>query len=332
MFITTANDLYPLPPALLDRLEVIEFVGYTEEDKLEIARQFLIKKQLTAHGLDPYGIRFETASLLAIINEYTFEAGVRNFFREIGTICRKLARLIAQGKRYPRQIRAHHVKQYLGPPPYLKLRANDEDSVGVATGLAWTSGGGDILTIEVSLLPGKGALLMTGQLGEVMQESGQTALSYMRSRADDFQVPNEDFENYDVHVHLPEGAIPKDGPSAGITLAAAIVSAFTERTIRSDFAMTGEITLRGRVLPVGGVKEKLMAARRSRIRHVILPEQNRTDLTDISPRALRDMQITFVDNMQQVLDAILGEESLDSTSRRDNASRAEETTESESSS
>jgi ATP-dependent Lon protease len=305
MFITTANDLYPLPPALLDRLEVIEFPGYTEEEKLEIAQHFLIPKQLEAHGLEDSSIHFETGALMTIIREYTYEAGVRNLYREIGTVCRKLARLTAEERRFPHRIRAKHVETYLGPPQFVSLRANDVDSVGVATGVAWTSGGGDILTIEVSILPGKGSLMLTGQLGEIMQESAQAAMSYMRSRARDFGVPYDDFENYDVHVHLPEGAIPKDGPSAGVTLAVAIISAFTERKVRSDYAMTGEITLRGRVLPVGGVKEKILAARRARIKNIILPEHNRKDLVDVPARAQKDTNLVFVSDMQQVLDAVL---------------------------
>lgn len=320
MFITTANDLYPLPAALLDRLEVIEFPGYTEEDKLEIARDFLIPDQLEAHGLGDRKIHFETPALQTIIRDYTYEAGVRNLNREIGTICRKLARSAAEEKRFPQRIKSKHIESYLGPPQYLALRANDQDTVGIATGVAWTSGGGDILTIEVSILPGKGSMMMTGQLGEVMQESGQTAMSYMRSRAKDLDVAHDDFENYDVHVHLPEGAVPKDGPSAGITLAIAIISAFTERPIRSDYAMTGEITLRGRVLPVGGVKEKLLAARRAQIKNIILPEQNRKDLADVPSKALRDLNLTFVEDMQQVMDAVLLEPPAEGRQRdRDNA-------------
>ncbi|MBC7871012.1 MAG: endopeptidase La, partial [Chitinophagaceae bacterium] len=305
LFITTANDLYPLPPALLDRLEVIEFPGYTEEDKLDIARAFLIPKQLESHGLDNAGVQFTTSALQTIVRDYTYEAGVRNLDREIANVCRKIARLVAEEKPYPKRITPAKINDYLGPPEFIALRANDEDSVGVATGLAWTSGGGDILTIEVSILPGKGSLTMTGQLGDVMQESAQTALSYMRWRANDFDVPSDDFENYDIHVHLPEGSIPKDGPSAGITLATAIISAFTEQKIRSDFAMTGEITLRGKVLPVGGVKEKVLAARRARLKNIIMPSQNRKDLVDIPAAALRDLNITFVDNMQQVIDIVL---------------------------
>lgn len=305
MFITTANDLYPLAPALLDRMEVIEFPGYTEEDKLEIARLFLVPKQLEAHGLEDADIHYQTSALRMIIRDYTYEAGVRNFNREIGTVCRKITRLLAEGKRYPHRVTSRHVNSYLGPPEYLGLRANDVDSVGIATGLAWTSNGGDVLTIEVSLLPGKGSLTLTGQLGDVMQESAQTALSYMRWRARDLDVPNDDFENYDIHVHLPEGAIPKDGPSAGITLAAAIISAFTERQVRSDTAMSGEISLRGRVLAVGGVKEKLLAAHRAGIRRVIVPEANRKDMVEVPASVQRKLKIVFVDNMQQVIDAVL---------------------------
>ncbi|GAB4508845.1 MAG: endopeptidase La [Anaerolineae bacterium] len=315
MFITTANDLYPLPEALLDRMEVIEFPGYTEEDKLEIARHYLIPSQLESHGLDDATIRFDDNAVLKLIREYTYEAGVRNLNREIGTVCRKLARLRAEDKRYPKRITEKQIANYLGPAQYLQLRANDEDSIGIATGLAWTSGGGDTLTIEVSLLPGKGTLTLTGQLGEVMQESAQTALSYMRSVARQLDVPHDDFENYDVHIHLPEGAVPKDGPSAGITLAAAIISTFTERKIRSDIAMSGEVTLRGRVLPVGGIREKVLAAHRARIKTVLLPEQNRKDLVEVPAKALKDMNIVFVENMQQVMEAVLLEPPADGRER-----------------
>lgn len=305
LFITTANDLYNMPPALLDRLEVIEFPGYTEEDKLDIARHYLIPKQVEAHGLSDAKLHFETNALKAIIRDYTYEAGVRNLDREIANVCRKSARLLAENRRYPRRVTAEHIEKYLGPPQYIGVRANKEDGIGIVTGLAWTSGGGDILTIEVSLLPGKGNLMLTGQLGDVMQESAQAALSYMRARARDLDVPVEDFENYDLHVHLPEGAVPKDGPSAGITLAIAIISVFTECKIRSDYAMTGEITLRGKVLPVGGIKEKILAAHRSQIYNIILPEANRKDLVDVPPKALRTMNIHFVEDMQAVIDLVL---------------------------
>ncbi len=305
LFVTTANDLDPLPPALLDRLEIIEFPSYLEEEKIAIAQQFLIPRQLESHGLENAKVHFELGALQTMIREYTYEAGVRNLKREIANICRKVARLVAEEKRYPHEIVSRHVVRYLGPPYYIGTRTLEEDAVGVATGLVWTYGGGDITIIEVSLLPGKGNLTMTGSLGDVMQESAQAALSYVHSRAEDFDLPNDDFENYDVHIHVPEGAVPKEGPSAGITLATAIMSAFIEGKIRSDFAMTGEITLRGKVLPVGGVKEKVMAARRARIKNIILPQHNEKDLVDIPKKALGDLNIFLVDNMQQVFDHVL---------------------------
>lgn len=304
-FITTANDLDPLEPALLDRLEIVEFPGYTEEDKLAIAKKFLIPKQLEAHGLTENGLLFPVPTLQAIIREYTYEAGVRNLSREIGTICRKTARLIAEERPYPRRLTHKHVAEYLGPPHHLEARANDIDAVGIVTGLAWTPYGGDVLTLEVALFPGKGTLSMTGQLGDVMQESAQAALSYLRANAREWDILSDDFENFDIHLHIPEGATPKDGPSAGVSIATAIISAFTECKVRANFAMTGEITLRGRVLPVGGIKEKLLAAHRSRIMNVILPEQNRKDLADISDKALREMNVHFVSNIAQVLELVL---------------------------
>jgi len=305
LFIATANDLYNMPPALLDRLEIIEFPGYTEEEKLDIARRFLIPKQLEANGLSGSRVKFEHDALTTIIRDYTYEAGVRNLDREIANVCRKTTRLLAENKRFPKNIRAEHITRYLGPPQFIASRVNREDSVGIVTGLAWTSGGGDVLTIEVSLLPGKGNVTLTGQLGDVMQESAQTALSYMRSRAREMDVPADDFENYDLHVHLPEGAVPKDGPSAGITLATAIISTFTERKIRSDYAMTGEITLRGRVLPVGGIKEKLLASRRAQLTNVIIPRDNEKDLADVPAKLLKHMNITFVEDMQEVINLVL---------------------------
>jgi ATP-dependent Lon protease len=307
LFITTANDLDPLPPALLDRLEIIEFNGYTDEEKIAIARQFLIPRQIEANGLDNAGVAFETPALTTLIHEYTYEAGVRNLNREIANVSRKVARQLAEEKPYARRITQKQVYRLLGPAPFDDMRANDTDTAGIATGLAWTPFGGDVLTIEVSILPGKGTLLMTGSLGDVMQESAQTALSYMRSRADDLNVPNDDFEYFDIHVHLPEGAVPKDGPSAGITLAIALISALTERKVNSTFAMTGEITLRGKILPVGGIKEKVLAARRARVNNVILPKQNAPDLEELPKEALRQMNIVLVEDMQQVIDAVLRE-------------------------
>jgi ATP-dependent Lon protease len=316
LFITTANDLEPLPPALMDRLEIIEFSGYTEEEKLAIARQFLIPKQLQLNGLANIHLQFEASALKTLIHEYTYEAGVRNLNREIANISRKVARQIAEGKRHPNHIASRHVRRYLGPAPFDELRANDTDAVGVATGLAWTPFGGDILTIEVSVLAGKGTLLMTGSLGDVMQESAQTALSFMRAVAEDVNIPYDDFDSFDVHVHIPEGAVPKDGPSAGITLAIAIISAFTERKVRSSYAMTGEVTLRGKILPVGGIKEKVLAARRARIKDIILPKQNEKDLEDVPKDALHDLNIICVDHMEEVMKLVLydapeGERKLD---------------------
>lgn len=305
MFITTANDLDPLPPALLDRLEVIEFSSYTEEEKVAIARRFLIPKQIDANGVGEAKPHFETEALVTLIREYTYEAGVRNLDREIANILRKIARLIAEGKRYPSAITADHVRRFLGPPIYDDLRANDQDAVGVATGLAWTSVGGDVLTIEAAIIPGKGSVTLTGSLGDIMQESAQTAYSYLRSRAEGFGITPDDFENFDIHVHLPEGAVPKEGPSAGITLAVAMISAFSERPVRSSIAMTGEITLRGKVLAVGGIKEKVLSARRARLRTVIIPKANERDLLDLPKEARKDMTILLVEDMTQVIDHVL---------------------------
>lgn len=305
LFITTANDLDPIPDALLDRLEVIEFNGYTDEEKLAISRKFLIPTQLEAHGLQDANVSFDAKAIRALIREYTYEGGVRNLNREIANVCRKIARLLAEEKPYATKITRQKVVELLGPPLFTNRLAHKEDSIGLVTGLVWTYDGGDISVIEASVLPGKGNLLMTGQLGEVMQESVQAALSYVRSRAKDFDLPSDDFESYDVHLHLPEGAIPKEGPSAGITLAIAILSAFTERKVRSHFAMTGEITLRGKVLAVGGVKEKVLAARRAGITHVILPSENKKDLIDIPKEALDDLHFSFVSDMQQVIDKVL---------------------------
>ncbi len=306
-FITTANELDPLPPALLDRLEVIELNGYTEEEKIAIARQFLIPRQLEEHGLENLPLQFETAALQTVIREYTYEAGVRNLNREIANVCRKITRLVAEEKKIPRRVTAKLVRQFLGVPPFDEMRANDTDAVGVATGLAWTPYGGDMLTIEVQVLPGKGTLMMTGSLGDVMQESAQAAMSYLRSIAEGLDIPHDDFEDFDVHVHIPEGAVPKDGPSAGITLAMAMISAFTERPLRHEFAMTGEVTLRGKILPVGGIKEKVLAARRARVFKVLLPKGNEKDLEEIPKEALADMQIDFVESMEQVIQHVLCE-------------------------
>ena len=250
-----------------------------------------------------------------LIHEYTYEAGVRNLDREIANVLRKIARLKAEGKRYPRRVTPRQIGRFLGPAPFDEMRANESDDVGVATGLAWTPFGGDVLTIEVAVVPGKGNLTLTGSLGEVMQESAQTALSFLRGHADDFGVPNDDFETFDIHVHLPEGAVPKDGPSAGITLATAMISAFTERPVLHDYAMTGEVTLRGKILPVGGIKEKVLAARRARLHHVLVPRQNERDLIEIPAEVRETMDIVLIDTMQDVLSRVLGPANGDANSR-----------------
>ncbi len=305
MFIATANELYPLPEALEDRMEIIEFHAYTEEEKLEIARRFLIPKQLKAHGLSRRGIKFLDSAILHIIQHYTLEAGVRNLEREIANVCRKLTKLAALKRKYPKRITANLVEKYLGPQYIIDSQINKVDSIGLATGLVWTSGGGDIQLIEASLLPGKGNLTMTGSLGDVLQESAQIAWNYMRYLADELDVPHDDFDSFDVHIHLPEGAVPKDGPSAGITLATAVISVFTEQKVRSEWAMTGEMTLRGHVLPVGGVKEKVLAARRRGITNIILPFDNQKDLVDIPKKALRDLNIVPVKHMSEVMELVL---------------------------
>jgi len=303
MFITTANLLDPVPPALRDRMEVIEFPGYIEEEKLHIARHFLIPRQLEENGLSERRLRFSDAALKSIVREYTYEAGVRNLEREIANICRKVARRVAEDKRAPNNITSQSLVKFLGPPHYTFGIAEREDEVGVATGVAWTAGGGDLMPVEVTLMEGKGTLLLTGQLGEVMQESAQAALSYARSHAKELGIKNKkcDFDRLDIHIHIPEGAIPKDGPSAGITIATALISALTGRPVRRDVAMTGEITLRGKILPIGGFKEKMLAAHRAGLRVVLVPKENRKDLVELPKKAKRDLKFIFVEHMDEVL-------------------------------
>jgi ATP-dependent Lon protease len=305
MFITTANYNGPIPPALLDRMEVIEFPGYIEEEKMEISRRFLVPRQLEENGLQEQEVRFTEQAIQRIIREYTYEAGVRNLEREIGRVCRKVARLKAEHKRYPSYINPSHVERFLGPPEFHNLEAERQDEIGVATAMAWTENGGEIMPVEVLLLEGKGNLQITGQIGNVMQESAQAALSYLKSRSRQLEVDPEIFENVDVHIHIPEGAIPKDGPSAGITICTALISAFTGRKVRREVGMTGEITLRGRVLPVGGVREKVLAAHRAGLQTVILPKSSTKDLVDIPKRARNDLNIIAVEHMDQVLDKAL---------------------------
>jgi ATP-dependent Lon protease len=308
LFITTANYLDTIPHALQDRMEMIEFTGYMEEEKLEIARQFLVPKQIEQHGLAEKGVRFEDDALKTIVREYTREAGVRNFERETANACRKIARAVAEKRRYPRRISAKRVSDLLGPPRFLSEELQEENEIGIATGAAWTSAGGEIMFIEVNLMRGKGSLTLTGQLGDVMQESAQAALTYTRSQAEKLGIDYERFDKTDIHIHVPEGAVPKDGPSAGISLSAALISAFTNRPIHRDISMTGEITLRGRVLPVGGVREKALAARRAGIKTFVLPQKNERDLEEIPKKLRQDLNFVLVKRMEEVLDVVLMDE------------------------
>ena len=305
MFITTANSLITIPPALLDRMEVLEFPGYIEEEKVEISRRFLIPRQLEESGLDTGEVHFQDPALRRIIREYTYEAGVRNLEREIGRMCRKAARLKSEQKTFPTQFTAGTVEKFLGPPQFFETEAERQDEIGVATAIAWTENGGDIMPVEVLILDGKGNLQITGQIGEVMQESAQAALSYMKSRARELDLDPEIFERLDVHIHIPEGAIPKDGPSAGITIATALISAFTDREVYKDVGMTGEITLRGKVLPVGGLREKILAAHRAGLKRILLPERNMKDLVDVPRKVRDDLSLLPVRHMDEVLQVAL---------------------------
>ncbi|HVN56233.1 MAG TPA: endopeptidase La [Anaerolineaceae bacterium] len=305
MFITTANALGTIPAALLDRMEVIEFPGYIEEEKVEIAHRFLIPRQIEESGLADAEIQIMDSALKRLIREYTYEAGVRNLEREIGRMCRKVARMKSEKRRYPTRLGPNLIEKYLGPPQFFDTEAERQDEVGVATAVAWTENGGEIMPIEVLILEGKGNLQITGQIGDVMQESAQAALSYLKSRADQLGIQSESFERLDVHIHVPEGAIPKDGPSAGITMATALISAFTDRKVYKDVGMTGEITLRGRVLPIGGVREKVLSAHRAGLKRVILPERNLKDLVDVPKKVRTDLKIIPVNHMDQVIEVAL---------------------------
>ena len=305
MFITTANYLEPVPPALRDRMEVIELAGYSEEEKLEIAKRHLIPKQIRENGLTDSLITFADEAVWTIARSYTHEAGVRNLEREIGRVCRKIARAVTEGQTEPVVVNMDKVAELLGPEKYFSEVAERTQDPGVAIGLAWTPNGGDILFIESTRMAGKKGLTLTGHLGEVMKESAQAALSYIRSRADRLGIPADFFENCDLHIHVPAGAIPKDGPSAGITMAVSLASLLTGRPVRSHVAMTGEITLRGKVMPIGGVKEKVLAARRAGVTTVILPKRNQKDLEDVPANVRAEMQFRFVDTIDEVLDLAL---------------------------
>ncbi len=305
-FITTANVIHTIPQPLQDRMEILRLSGYTEPEKLEIAKRFLVRKQREATGLKPGSLSFEDDALVEIIRSYTREAGVRNLEREIANICRKVARkVVKEGKTLEVTIRRDDVKDYLGVVKFRDMKSEERNEVGLATGLAWTEVGGQILYIEATTMPGRGKLILTGKLGDVMQESGQAAMSYVRSRAGRFGLDADFYRRLDIHIHIPEGSIPKDGPSAGITLATAVVSALARVAIRRDIAMTGEITLRGKVLPIGGVKEKLMAAHRGGCSTVILPRDNEKDLAEVPEPIQREMTIRFVEAMDEVLDLAL---------------------------
>ncbi len=303
-FICTGNVTHSIPPALLDRMEVIQLSGYTHLEKMEIARQFLVPRQVEKHGLKKFEIDFDDEALLLLIERYTREAGVRNLEREIASVCRKLARRVLREKIAKGSaigVSPETVGELLGKPRYRAQRPEQEPEIGAASGLAWTQAGGELLVTEATLMRGKGQVTITGQLGDVMQESARAALTFVRSRAEDLGIDTEIFEKTDVHVHVPEGAIPKDGPSAGITMATSLVSAFTKIPVRVDVAMTGEITLRGHVLPVGGVKEKVLGAYRAGIRTIVLPEENEKDLEDILEDVREEMTFIFVKHMDEVL-------------------------------
>ncbi len=306
MFVTTANILDPVPPALRDRMEVIELPGYLEDEKYQIARRFLVPRQTRENGLSSARLRFAEGGIRQIIREYTHEAGVRNLEREIGSVCRKVARKVAGGEDAARVVvTPKTLGSFLGPPRFTHNLAEEQDETGVATGVSWTPAGGDVMTVEVSLLEGKGQLVLTGQLGDVMKESAQAALSFARSRAKELGIRERFYETTDVHIHVPAGGIPKDGPSAGITMASALISALTRRPSYREVAMTGEITLRGRVLPVGGIREKVVAAHRAGTKTFVLPRQNLRDLEEVPEKAKRELRFVPVDAMDDVLPVTL---------------------------
>lgn len=301
MFITTANILDPVPPALRDRMEVIHFPGYTEEEKLKIAELFLIPKQLEAHGLSKKHLSITEPALRRIIRQYTREAGVRNLERIIASICRQVARKIVEGKKEAVRVGENNLQKYCGPPQFRYGMAEEKDEVGVATGLAWTEVGGDVMAVEATVMKGKGKIILTGQLGDVMQESAQAAVSYTRSRALRLGIDERFLDKQDLHIHVPSGAIPKDGPSAGITMATAVVSVLGKKRVRKDVALTGEVTLRGHILPIGGIKEKVLAAHRAGIKEIVLPKENEKDFELIPKRVRKDLVFHWVEHMDEVL-------------------------------
>lgn len=301
LFIATANDPQSIPRPLMDRMEVIEISSYTANEKEHIAREHLIPKQILANGLKENQLTITDEALNKIISGYTKEAGVRNLERKFGEICRKTARRILQDKEKHVEVTEDNLEEFLGKSRYSYQRVNEKDEVGIVRGLAWTSVGGDTLQIEVNRMPGKGELLLTGQLGDVMKESAQAGISYIRSVAGQYGIDSEFFKKNDLHIHIPEGAVPKDGPSAGITMATAMLSAITGKPVRANLAMTGEITLRGRVLPIGGLKEKLLAAKTAGITNILVPAQNRPDVEEIDAEITEGLRIVYVESMAEVL-------------------------------
>ena len=305
LFIATANDVQGIPRPLLDRMELIEIAGYTENEKEHIAKEHLIPKQMEENGIEKGKLTIQSAALKKIINNYTKEAGVRNLERTIGQICRKTARLIMEEDKKKVTVTSKNLSDFLGKEHFNYLMANKKDEIGISRGLAWTQVGGDTLQIEVNVMPGKGELMLTGQLGDVMKESAQAGITYIRSIASDYKVEPEFFQENDIHVHIPEGAVPKDGPSAGITMATAILSAIIKKPVRADLAMTGEIALRGRVLPIGGLKEKLLAAKYAKIKEVLVPAENKPDIQELDKEITDGLTITFVSSMKEVLNKAL---------------------------
>lgn len=310
MFIATANDIQLIPRPLLDRMEIIEISSYTENEKLHIVEEHLLQKQIARHGLEKYDFTISEKALKKIIAAYTKEAGVRGLERRLGEICRKAAREILEDNKKVLKITEANLVKYLGKERYSTNRLNDQDEIGIVRGLAWTSVGGDTLQIEVNIMAGKGEIQLTGQLGDVMKESAQAGISYIRSIGSEYGIAEAFFREHDIHIHIPEGAVPKDGPSAGITMATAMISAITKTPVRADIAMTGEITLRGRVLPIGGLKEKLLAAKSAGMKTVLVPQKNKPDVAEISGEIKQGLEIIFAEQMQEVLDAALVKEKI----------------------
>lgn len=305
LFVTTANSLQTIPRPLLDRMEVIEISSYTENEKMHIATQHLLPKQLQKHGLTPEQLKISKGAIWKIARNYTKEAGVRQLERKIGDICRKSAREILETGKSSIRVTERNLEKYLGKEKYSYQMINETDEIGIVRGLAWTSVGGDTLQTEVNIMPGEGEILLTGQLGDVMKESARTGISYIRSVGEKYKIPEDFFKKHDIHIHIPEGAVPKDGPSAGITMATAMISAITNTKVRADVAMTGEITLRGRVLPIGGLKEKLLAAKSAGVKTVLVPEKNMRDVEEISSEITRGLEIIPVSYMDEVLKTAL---------------------------